>query len=124
MANFEVIGYIRKNRSTSGGRALITVAEYVQGWRDENGELSGEKMDIWQVFFPPSSRKHTLRFQTGDLVSIKGTIHVGYGDYACAINGESIKHFYTRDISDESKREKACENEEKPPIDEWMKNDF
>lgn len=125
MANFELIGFIKNNMSI-GGRSRVTIAEYVQGKRDEHGDIVDEKMDSWYVFFPKSSRRHLIRFKNGDLVIVKGTIHQSPAgsDYAYAVNGESIKHFYTRNMLDEIKRESLNNNNESPSLEEYMNDDF
>lgn len=108
MASFELVGYM-KSMMRIGNRARVTVGEYVQGRRMEDGTIDGEKMDMWYVFFQSTSVKHLLRFRPHDLVIVKGTIHLtGDREYPYAINGESIKHFYTRDLLGDMKRE--CES--------------
>lgn len=105
MANFGLIGYV-KSVMKIGNRCRMTIGEYVQGRRLEDGTIDGEKMDLWYVFFPSTSLKHVLRFKPHDLVIVKGTIHLtGSKEYPYAINGETIKHFYTRDLIGDIKRE-------------------
>ena len=123
MANFELIGFV-KNVINVGDRSRLTIGEYVQGKRAEDGSIENEKMDLWFVFFPPSSRKHITRFKPNDLVIVKGTIHqTGNDEYKYAINGECIKHFYTRNMFDEIKREQiVCD--ENPDVYNYLTKDF
>ena len=129
MASFELIGYI-KNIAHIGGKARLTVGEYIQGKRNEIGEIENEKMDLWFIFFPKSSNRHLMNFKVGDLVIVKGTIHQSMpnSDYAYAINAESIKHFYTRNILDEMKMEsvskKTIKKGDVPNLDDALENDF
>ena len=105
MASFELIGFVRSSVRI-GERTLMTIGEYVQGKRGEDGRPVNEYMEYWSVFFPPSSRRHLMRFKSGDQVVVKGTIHMSSDEkYKCAVNGECIKHFYTRNITDEIRRE-------------------
>lgn len=107
-----------------GSRSRVTIAEYVQGKRSEDGSIENEKMDLWSVFFPASSRKHIARFKPNDLVIVKGTIHQSANEeYKYAINGECIKHFYTRNMLDEIKREKVV-GDESPDIESYLTSDF
>lgn len=122
MASFELVGYV-KSSMRLGGRTRITIGEYVQGKRNSDGEIENEKMDLWHVFFPPTSSRHMLAFKPNDLVIVKGTIHQSTNaNYAYAINGESIKHFYTRNLLGELKAEKVSkkaleEQDETPNVD-------
>ncbi len=123
MANFELIGYI-KSVAHMGSHSKVCVCEYLQGRRQEDGTFDGEGMETWSVFFPLSSRRHLGRFKRGDLVILKGTVHLSSNpDYLVAINGESIKHFYTRNIMDEIKRE-SLGGDETPDVEEYMESDF
>ena len=129
MANFTLIGYV-KSSFRSDGKTRVVVGEYIQGRRNEDGDIVDERMDLWYVFFPKSSSRHLLNFKCGDLVIVKGTIHQSLpgSDYAYCINGESIKHFYTRNMLDDVKREKVSkkmmdEYGETPDISS-VKNDF
>ena len=123
MANFELIGFV-KSTMYVGSRSRVTIAEYVQGKRSEDGSIENEKMDLWAVFFPASSRKHIARFKPNDLVIVKGTIHQSANEeYKYAINGECIKHFYTRNMLDEIKREKVV-GDESPDIESYLTSDF
>lgn len=129
MASFELIGYI-KNITHIGGRARLTIGEYVQGKRNDDGEIENEKMDLWFVFFPKSSNRHLTNFKPNDLVIVKGTIHQSLPNtnYTYAINAESIKHFYTRNLLDELKMEnsskKSISDGDKPNLDDFLKEDF
>ena len=106
MANFELIGYV-KSSMNFGDKTRLTVGEYINGRRDKYGAIHGEKMDLWHIFFPKSSRRHLLNFKPNDLVIVKGTIYQSASDdYAYCVNGECIKHFYTRNILNEIKQEK------------------
>lgn len=122
MASFELVGYVKSSMRV-GGRTRITIGEYVQGKRNSEGEVENEKMDLWHIFFPQSSSRHLLSFKPNDLVIVKGTIHQSTStNYIYAINGESIKHFYTRNLLGEMKAEnvskKALEaNDETPNVD-------
>lgn len=110
MANFSLIGYVKRIIHV-GGRVRLTLGEYIQGHRTDDGSIVGERMDMWYVFFPNSAARHLLRFKEHDLVIVKGTIHqsaVG-SEYVYAVNGESIKHFYTRDLLDEIGRERKVD---------------
>ena len=129
MANFSLIGYV-KSSFRSDGRVRITVGEYVQGKRTADGDIVDERMDMWYVFFPKSSARHLLNFKAGDLVIVKGTIHQALpnSDFVYCVNGESIKHFYTRNMLDELQREKVSkkmleELEDKPDLSS-VDNDF
>lgn len=124
MANFELIGYVR-HAMHAKTHSRLTIAEYIQGKRNENGEIENEKMDLWFVFFPQSSRRHLARFKIGDQVIVKGTIHqaASGSDFVYAINGECIKHFYSRNITDEQKRESII-GDENPNLQEYLENDF
>lgn len=123
MASFELIGYV-KSITHIGVRTRLTIGEYVQGKRNDEGEVENEKMDLWFVFFPQSSRRHIARFKPNDLVIVKGTIHqAGNSDYAYAVNGECIKHFYTRNMLDEIKRESLV-GDENPDLRDYLEKDF
>lgn len=130
MASFELVGYVKSSMRISG-RTRLTVGEYVQGKRNSAGEVENEKMDLWFVFFPPSSYRHLLNFKPGDLVIVKGTIHqsVGSSEYAYAINGECIKHFYTRNLLGDVNAEKASKaamekHGETPQVSDAFNDDF
>ena len=119
MASFEVVGFV-KNQWRVSGKIRLSVAEYVQGRRGADGEIEGERMDVWYVFFPTALSSYLLRFAPGDLVVVKGVIHqatLSKGDkYAYSVSGESIKHFHVRDISDEMRRERASAGLQAPDV--------
>lgn len=123
MANFGLIGYIHSMLHV-GERTRVAVSEYLQGKADEWGEIKDEKMETWYIFFPKSSRRHLLRFKSGDAVIVKGTIHQTSNDeYKYAVNGECIKHFYTRNLMNEIKRERIV-GDESPDLQDYLEKDF
>ena len=129
MANFELIGYVGQIRRGKA-HSCVEVCEYVPGRKDSDiGEIVGEKMDVWRVFFMPSVNNHLLRFKAHDLVIVKGTIHQvadKNSEYAYAVNGECIKHFYTRDLIDDVRREHQSQkaNGDKPDLNDFKESDF
>lgn len=128
MASFELIGYV-KGMSHLRNCSRVTIGEYVQGKRKDDGTIDGEKMDLWQVFFPISSRRHLYYFKTGDMVIVKGTIHQASpgSEYVYAINAETIKHFYTRNLMGEQKLLKVSKDslgDEVPDPTNDYSNDF
>lgn len=132
MASFELIGYI-KNIAFHGGQPQLTVGEYIQGRRDAvTGETNGERMDRWFVFMPKSSAGYVRNFKPNDLVVVKGTIHQAASassEYAYCVNGETVKHFYTRNLFKDEKlvknSQKAAETTgERPDLANDKLNDF
>lgn len=109
MASFELIGYV-KSVANYGDKTRITIGEYIHGRRDKYGTIHGEKTDLWFVFFPKNAQKHLVNFKPNDLVIVKGTIYQSSNKdftYSYCVNGESIKHFYTRNMLTEIKQEKT-----------------
>lgn len=130
MASFELIGFVKKI-DIIGTQPRVTIGEYVQGRRDKSGKITGETMDLWYVFFHPSTRRLLNRFKCGDEVIVKATIHqaadvTNGSGFAYAVNGECIKHFHTRDLAVEENRERrsAKIDSEMPDVEEAMMDDF
>ena len=132
MADFSIKGHIISTRYASTC-VIVTVEEYRNGYKTQNGKVVEDKQLDWKVFFKPYFKKYiSEHFMRGSYVAIKGEIapyalHDGKVVEGYTIMGQTINIApYPKNVRKENKMiaESQSHASEEPDIEAFDAPDF